>query len=726
MLQSGTQDPGAASMLTVLNIAHPLAPVGTDAVGGAEQVLAAIDEHLVARGHRSIVIASERSKIAGELVGLPALEEALDHATWLAAHDACRAAMRRTLARERIDVIHLHGSDFHAYLPPPGPPVLATLHMPIAWYPGHVFEIARPRTFVHCVSRTQQRDAAAGANLLDPIENGVDLERLRPAATRGDHVLVLGRICPEKAPHLALDAATAANVPLVLAGTVFGFAEHQRYFRDQIEPRLRPPHRFVGPVAGAAKTRLLAEARCVIVPTVIGETSSLVAMEALACGTPVIGFRRGALAELVEDGRTGQLVDHPDQLAAAIAAWPRYDRARCRELAEQRCSQRRMCERYVARYAELAHDDGHRPQPGSARSAELSAGPSAGLSVEVVDRGGLDALAPAWDELWQRSADATVFQRAAWCIAWCDRLLDGQPEVIVVRRGGRIDAVLPMFRWRDGGGDVLSMIGAGVSDYQDALVAPGATDAFDAAAAVLAHRPWDRIELSELADGSPLLHVRTGLAGSDEVTEQEPCPALRLPDADPLAALPPSLGREIAYQRRRAARELGIDCACLAPGEIVPALARLHGARWRARGEGGVLTARRCAFLGDVIARLPDQVVGAGVRLGGELAAVALVLLDRSAARYYLGGFDPAHAHRGPGMLAIASAIEHAHARGARLFDLLRGAEPYKYRLGAHDRVRLHRRVIRRPAAGAQPAAVEDRSASASGVARERPGVQLR
>ena len=102
--------------------------------------------------------------------------------------------------------------------------------------------------------------------------------------------MALGRICPEKGYHIALDAAARAGVPMVLAGEVFRYPAHEQYFRDEIAPRLDASRRFIGPVGLHRKRRLLSEARCLLAPSLAPETSSLVAMEALACGTPVIAF----------------------------------------------------------------------------------------------------------------------------------------------------------------------------------------------------------------------------------------------------------------------------------------------------------------------------------------------------------------------------------------------------------------------------------------------------
>src|SRR5947209_8618072 len=164
--------------LTVVSIAYPLAPVTPDAIGGAEQVLAALDRALVDDGHRSIVIACAGSQIRGELVEIPAPGERIDVAAHWLAHDACRKAIAGVLAREHVDLVHMHGLDFYRYLPPPPTPVLVTLHLPLASYPREVFHQLRPGVFVHGVSRAQTVRFPPLPAMLPPIANGVDLDEL--------------------------------------------------------------------------------------------------------------------------------------------------------------------------------------------------------------------------------------------------------------------------------------------------------------------------------------------------------------------------------------------------------------------------------------------------------------------------------------------------------------------------------------------------------------------
>jgi glycosyltransferase involved in cell wall biosynthesis len=206
---------------------------------------------------------------------------------------------------------------------------------------------------LHGVSESQHSRRPQGAHLLPPIPNGVDLNFYRPRGERPDHVLFLGRICPEKAPHLAIEAASRAGAPLILAGQVFAYDAHLRYFAEEVQPRLGPRARFEGPVGPARKQTLLAAARCLLVPSLAEETSSLAAMEALACGAPVVGFRRGALPEIVEHGRTGFLVSDEREMAEAITQAGSIDRRTCRRFAETHLSSERMTMAYLHLYEHL-------------------------------------------------------------------------------------------------------------------------------------------------------------------------------------------------------------------------------------------------------------------------------------------------------------------------------------------------------------------------------------
>jgi glycosyltransferase involved in cell wall biosynthesis len=258
------------------------------------------------------------------------------------------------MASHPVDLVHMHGIDFKEYLPPAGAaPVLVTLHLPPSWYRPEMFNAARHDVHLHCVSRSQHRACPASARLLPEIENGVPVRALDCRCRKSRVAVSLGRICPEKNVHVALEAGHRAGVAVFLAGQVFPYEAHERYFREQVAPRLDRKRRFIGAVQFRRKRRLLSAARCLLLPSLAPETSSLVAMEALACGTPVVAFPSGAVPEIVEHGVTGFIVRNAAEMAEAIEACDEIDPDRCRAVARERFALEVMVSKYFDVYKQL-------------------------------------------------------------------------------------------------------------------------------------------------------------------------------------------------------------------------------------------------------------------------------------------------------------------------------------------------------------------------------------
>ena len=356
-------EPGGGRLsITVLSVAFPLAPVRSDAVGGAEQILFELDQDLAAGGHTSLVAACEGSQPAGTLFPFPLPQGYVPHeARASISRERLQDAINRALASHRVDLVHMHGLDFHEYEIPADLPVLITLHLPISWYqPGEWNKFGHRAQFC-CVSQSQRKSATAELRDCVVIENGIPLPHYQQQNQRDDFALVLGRICPEKNAHEALEAGTRSGLRVLLGGEVFSYPEHQRYFEQRIAPLLRSEHsaiehQFIGPLSPQRKLELLQQAKCLLHPTLAPETSSLVAMEALAAGTPVIAYRSGALPEIIEDGVTGFLVNSTEEMAAAIGKVHTISTKACREAAERRFSKTRMVQQYFELYEELLRD----------------------------------------------------------------------------------------------------------------------------------------------------------------------------------------------------------------------------------------------------------------------------------------------------------------------------------------------------------------------------------
>lgn len=367
--------------LTILQAAYPFAPVGPMAVGGAEEILSTLDRALSDCGHRSLVVACTGSRPHGKLFPVPRPTEPLCQLSVAAQAEAraeYQASLDRALASTQVDLLHMHGLDFHQYRLPRHLPVLVTLHLPIAWYESSqgmdVWSRLDSNVYLQCVSEQQLFSSPPDVHPVALIQNGVAIPPHLPPLAPEDaflpdnFALVLGRICPEKNAAEALQAGTLAGLPVWIGGEVFPYEAHQRYFREQIEPLLNsgsgPQHRFLGPLAPKRRHALLARARCLLHPTLAPETSSLVAMEAMASGTPVIAYPSGALPEIVQDGVTGIFVNSPETMAAAIHEVTRLSRAGCRRTAAERFSSSRMIEDYFGLYKKLIalHEQGS-PRP---------------------------------------------------------------------------------------------------------------------------------------------------------------------------------------------------------------------------------------------------------------------------------------------------------------------------------------------------------------------------
>jgi len=343
--------------LTILSVGFPLARVSPQTAGGAEQVLLSLDRGLVLEGHRSLVLAPQGSRCHGLLIPVQVPGGSFDEPAKREARRSFKRALEHALARFSTDLVHMHGLDFDHYLPEQQDvPVMVSLHLPLSWYREDALRPSRPNTALVCVSETQRRSAAPDVDVTAVVPNGVEIPDVGSSHGKGSYALMLGRICPEKAPHLAIEAAERAHTELLIAGTVFDYPEHRQYFNAMMQPRLGQNVRFLGEVGGERKAQLLAGAKCLLIPSQAPETSSLVAMEAIAAGTPVIAWRSGALPEIVSDGRTGFIVASVEEMASAIRRSDMISPEACRREAQRRFDGQQMLSDYLGLYKAMARE----------------------------------------------------------------------------------------------------------------------------------------------------------------------------------------------------------------------------------------------------------------------------------------------------------------------------------------------------------------------------------
>ncbi len=729
----------------ILSIAFPFAPIGPGAVGGAEVILSELEAALPSLGFGSVVVAHAESRPGGQLypVAVPAGE--ITDAVRSTVEEAQQAQLDRALTENPVALVHMHGLDFHAYRLPPSVPVLVTLHLPPAWYPETIWTLPPHYHFV-CVSASQRRACPPAAqHRITVIDNGVPLppaDSLRPT---GRYALMLARICAEKNLAAGLDAARLAGLPAMLGGEVFPYPDHVRYFAEEIEPRLTrtgaghtgrytgrdtgtpAEARFLGPVTGPAKARLLARAACLLIPSLAPETSSLVAMEAAAAGIPVIAMASGALPEIVEDGRTGFLVPPgagegtTEAMAAAIGRLPTLDRRICREVAEARFALPRMLADYAQLYRTLARNvppDSRATQASGELGAPLRNSNSGSqdfqqssplLNAEtfpvprissnvLTDAAALDALLPSWSTLWAEDPHATPFQHPAWLRPWWRQFgPDGLLHTLALRDSDteRLLGLLPTYLYRqpETGSQLLLLLGAGTTDYLDGLWSPALPGAAASTLQALLGEPppWDAAYLAQLRPDSPLRLAakRAHLP----LASAEPTAVL-----DVAAPLPARLRANIGRYRRRAAATGTLTCTVASDAasalDSFETLLRFHSDRWGARGEPGVLADPRVqAHHREAIPQL--QVAGLlrffRLTVDDVVLGVLYALADPPARSQrtlylYLIGFEAAAANLSPGTLLLHEAWEYARNEGFAALDLLRGGEEYKQLWGAQQR----------------------------------------
>jgi len=351
----------------ILYIAYPLLTVTDESAGGAEQVLWILEREMAKRDTlTTTVAASAGSRASGELfsTGEPC-HQPDDYERRRAEHEDRVVEFVRRRAREgrAFDLVHDKSGSFWRRAAEIETPVLATLHLPRSFYPAQSFQNVAESVSFNCVSQAQASDFAGLSALSGVVANGIALDRFAPDSGSGEEcsphrregLLWLGRICEEKAPHLALEIAARAGLPITIAGQVYPFSYHQQYFEKEVAPRLRrmPSANLVASPSAELKRRLLREAKALLITSLADETSSLVAMEAAASATPVIAFRRGALAEVVQDGVTGFLVDSVDEAALALQQVSRISPAACVQHARENFSASKMAERYIHLYERL-------------------------------------------------------------------------------------------------------------------------------------------------------------------------------------------------------------------------------------------------------------------------------------------------------------------------------------------------------------------------------------
>jgi glycosyltransferase involved in cell wall biosynthesis len=317
--------------------------------GGIEWIVWLLADGLVDAGHEVTMFASGDSRTKAKLAAVFA--EAPSRMIGKTQTELRHALSCYTCADE-FDVINDHTGMLGAVLGATvRTPVVHTVHGPLDGEPGEVYELIdklAPEVGLISISMNQ-RKPKPHLNWVANCHNALDFSVYPVTPHRGDYLLFLGRLSPDKGAHRAIAVARETGLPLKIAGKKQDPKE-LGYFHEFVEPHLVDGIEYLGEVSHGEKVELLQNARVTLFPIEWEEPFGLVMIESMACGTPVIATRWGAVPEVIEHGRSGIIVDNYRQMAAALDKADDLDPFELRRYVEEEFSPEHMVADYLAAY----------------------------------------------------------------------------------------------------------------------------------------------------------------------------------------------------------------------------------------------------------------------------------------------------------------------------------------------------------------------------------------
>ena len=342
----------AAGALRIAITVDPEIPVPPRLYGGIERIVDMVVRGLVQRGHNVTLFANSESQLPCRLLPYPRLRSQERADTLANMWHVTSAVMR-----EDFDVLHSFARlAYLALLLPRRLPKIMSYQRGIG---------SRSVRLGNLLSRGTLHFTGCSAHLVRPwssrsnfhvVYNGVPLDTYRATERLGGDapLIYLGRVEEIKGVHLAIEVAKRSARRLVIAGNVPDAAHHKQYFAERILPHVDGRTvEYVGAVDDSAKNKLLGQSAALLMPLLWEEPFGIVMAEALSCGTPVIGLRRGSLPEIVQHGFTGFVCDSVEQMVFSVGCLARIDRRDCRRIAAEKFSDRVIVDCYERLYREL-------------------------------------------------------------------------------------------------------------------------------------------------------------------------------------------------------------------------------------------------------------------------------------------------------------------------------------------------------------------------------------
>ena len=320
------------------------------AYGGAEFVVSILTEELARKGHEVTLFATGDSKTSARLI--PIWPKGLIKANLSAPFVPIALLYKELVERqEEFDIIHDHGEQYGApfsrFLKPP---IVSTFHNPITEEKNILFK-KYPNINYVAVSKNQKR-SGPGINIVKTIHHGIPIEKYEFNPQPKNYLLWLSSIIPEKGPATAIEIAKMAGEKLIISGPIFSYAAD--YFEYRIKPLIDGKQiQFVGESDFEKKVELFKNAKAFLFPIRRQEPFGLVVIEAMACGTPVIAFKEGSLSELIENKKTGFLVNSAGEAVRSLKKINSISREYCREHVKKNFPLRRMVNRYEKLYKKI-------------------------------------------------------------------------------------------------------------------------------------------------------------------------------------------------------------------------------------------------------------------------------------------------------------------------------------------------------------------------------------
>jgi glycosyltransferase involved in cell wall biosynthesis len=317
--------------------------------GGIEWIVSLLADELAVSGHEVTLFASGDSRTKATLVSV--FPQAPSRLIGRSQPELLHALTCYSRADE-FDVINDHTGMLGAVLGAAvDTPVVHTAHGPLEGDPGAVYELIHkvaPNVGLISISMNQ-RKPRPHLNWIANCHNALDFSVYPFKPTRGDYLLFLGRLSPDKGAHRAIAVAMETGLPLKIAGKKQDPKE-LTYFHELVEPHLVDGIEYLGEVSHGEKVELLQNARATLFPIEWEEPFGLVMIESMACGTPVIATRWGAVPEVIEHGRSGIIVDDYRIIPAALEEADKLDPYDIRRYVEQEFSPERMVRDYLKAY----------------------------------------------------------------------------------------------------------------------------------------------------------------------------------------------------------------------------------------------------------------------------------------------------------------------------------------------------------------------------------------